>query len=79
MWNIAKKRMLEDRGASPKEEGDSTREHKAMHEEHVLSSWLRRNVEGRAAQKETMKKEAKEEESNSGKRVVDGGERRCRR
>ena len=31
-WNIVKKRMLEDRGALPKEEGDLIIEYKAMHD-----------------------------------------------
>ena len=31
-WNIAKKRMLEDRGALLKEEGDLVKEYKAMHD-----------------------------------------------
>ena len=34
LWNITKKRSLEDRGALPKEEGDFIRDKKAMHEEH---------------------------------------------
>ena len=34
LWNITKKRSLEDRGALPKEEGDFIRDYKAMHEEH---------------------------------------------
>ena len=33
LWNIAKKRMLEDREALPREDGDSLREYQAMHEE----------------------------------------------
>ena len=41
-WNITKKRMLEDGGALPKEDGDLPREYQAMHEENFLSSWLRR-------------------------------------
>ena len=36
MCHIAKKRMLEDRGAKPKEEGDIVREYNAMHEEKFL-------------------------------------------
>ena len=51
-WNIAKKRMLKDRGALPKEEGDLIREFKAMLEENFLSSWLREDEEGKAAQVE---------------------------
>ena len=33
MWNFAKKRMLEDRGAMPRKKGDLVREHQASHEE----------------------------------------------
>ena len=39
-----------------------------MHEEHFLSSWLRKDVEGKREEREKMNKEAKEEECNSGKR-----------
>ena len=40
LWNITKKRILEDRGALPQEEDDLIRECKAIHKEN-LSSWLR--------------------------------------
>ena len=40
-WNLAKEKILRDRGELPMEEGDGVREHKAMHEENFLSSWLR--------------------------------------
>ena len=39
LWNVAREKMLEDRGALPKEDGDQLREYKAMHEENFLSSW----------------------------------------
>ena len=32
LWNLAREKMLQDRGALPKEEGDIVREYKAMHE-----------------------------------------------
>ena len=35
-WNIAKKRMLEHRGAIPREEGDSVRGCKAMQEDNFF-------------------------------------------
>ena len=48
LWNIiAPKRMLEDRGAVPKEDRDLLREYQATHEENFLSSWLREDVEGK--------------------------------
>ena len=45
MWNIAKKRMVEDGGAVPKEDGNLLREFEAKHEEHFLNSWLRDSTE----------------------------------
>ena len=32
-WNIAKRKLLEDRGALPRKDGDLLREYQAMHEE----------------------------------------------
>ena len=46
-WNL-----LQDRGALPKEEGDSVREYKARHGEHFLSTWLREDLEGMEERKE---------------------------
>ena len=42
LWDMAKRRSFEDRRAVPEEEGDLVREHKAMHEDKFLSSWLER-------------------------------------
>ena len=39
--NLAREKMLQDRGALPEEEGDLVREFKAMHEDNLSSSWLR--------------------------------------
>ena len=66
--------MLEDRGGLPKEEGDSIREYKAVHEENFLSSWLRDDTEGCKSEevKKSDRKE-KEEAAQSGKREVEGG------
>ena len=47
VWNLAKKKILRERGELPKEEGDAVREYKAMHEENFLSSWLREDVKGK--------------------------------
>ena len=47
LWDIAKKRMLEDRGALPREDGDLLWEYQEMHEENFLSSWRREDVEGK--------------------------------
>ena len=51
LWNIAKKRKLEDRGALRKVEGDLVRENKAMHGEHFLFCWLREDREKARPQK----------------------------
>ena len=61
--------MLEDRGAVPKEDGDLLREYQAMREENFLSSWLREDAEVRRGEG-NMNKEAKAEESKSGKRGI---------
>ena len=44
--NVAREKMLQDRGVLPKEEGDIVREHQAMHEfpQNFRSSWLREDV-----------------------------------
>ena len=54
----------------PKEDGNQSREYQAVHEDNSLSSWLREEVEG-TAQRKNMNKEAREEESKSGKREVE--------
>ena len=46
LWNVAREKMLQDRGALPTEGGDIVRGYKAVHEEKILSSWLREDVEG---------------------------------
>ena len=71
-WNIAKKRMLEYRGALPKEDGDLPREYQAMHEENFLSSWLREDMEREQEERKRLNEEAGREESNSGKREMEG-------
>ena len=40
LWNIAKKRLVVDGGAVPKEDGDLLREIQAKHEEQFLNCWL---------------------------------------
>ena len=45
LWNLAREKMLQVRGAVPEEEGGVVREYKAKHEENFLSSWLREDGE----------------------------------
>ena len=47
LWNLAREKMLQDRGALPKEEGDIVRQYKAMHEEKFMSSRPREDVDTR--------------------------------
>ena len=70
-WNVAREKMLEDRGALPKEDGYHKREYKAMHEESFLSRWLGEDVEGTEEGRKNMNKGSNEEESRSGKREVE--------
>ena len=44
-WNVAKQRMLEDRGAVGKDECDLVREYTAVHEKTFLGSRLREDKE----------------------------------
>ena len=73
------RKVLRERGAPPKEEGDAVREYKAMHEENFLSSWLRedwREKEERLVKMsdenedergETLKREGEKEENKTGR------------
>ena len=65
LWNIAKKRLLEDRGALFREDGDLLREYQAMQKENFFSSWLREDVDGR---KQRKKKEVVGKEGWGGER-----------
>ena len=64
--------MLEDRGALRRADGDLLREYQGMHEENFLSNWLREDVAGKEDERERPNEEGKQEESNSGKRAVEG-------
>ena len=68
LWNLFREKMLQDRGALPKEDGDIVREYKAMHEENFLSIWLREDVEDEEERRRKVKKETREEISRTGKR-----------
>ena len=60
VWNIARKRMLEDRGAMPREVGDSVREHG-----HAQGH-------GRQGRRSGNMRRTREEETKSGQKVVGG-------
>ena len=57
---------------SPKEDGNHLREYKDTHEEHFLISWLSEGVEGEKVELEKSNEEATQEESQGGKREVEG-------
>ena len=69
LWNVAREKMVQERGALPKEEGDVVREYKTMHEVNFLSSWLREDVEGIEERKKDREEKVREEESRSGWRL----------
>ena len=60
----------------PKEEGDVIREHKAVHEENFLSSWLRE--EGKVKEGKLMEMNAETKDVTSQKQNKRRGERRER-
>ena len=68
LWNLVREKVLRERGALPKEEGDVIRKYKAMHEENFLSRWFRedgrerrKNIgNGQGEQRRTERKEEKE-------------------
>ena len=73
LWNLARNKPLQDRGALPGEEGDAIREYKAMHEENFLSSWLREDGKGKTKREMEVDKEV---EDVVKKRKKSQGERR---
>ena len=74
LWNLAREKILQKRGAIPKEEGDVIREHNAMHEENFLSSWLREDLVEKEERRKKVKERVTEEEE--GKKVKREEERK---
>ena len=72
--NLARVKMLQDRGALPKEQGDIVREYKAMHKENFLSSCLREDVEGKEQSKNQFNRKTNEEVSRKRDREGEKGE-----
>ena len=58
LWNVARERMLPDRA---KEEEHFKKGYKATHEENVLCSWLREDVQGTEERRTWTKKSEKRE------------------
>ena len=71
LWNVAREKLLEDRGALLREGRDQLVEYKATHKEHFFSSRLREDVVGTEEERKKMNKEAEEEENRSVKRQVE--------
>ena len=69
LWNIAKKQMLEDRGAVSKEEGNFVRERNARHEEHFPSSWVREDEEGEVEEVEEKVQGRRDNEWERSRRI----------
>ena len=57
LWNLVGEKILRERRALPKEEGDVIGGYKAMHEENFLSSWLRGDVKKNEERRLEMEKE----------------------
>ena len=74
LWNLVREKVLRERGALPKEEGDVIRKFKAMHEENFLSRWFRED--GREKQGRILKW-TRRTEKNGAKRGK-GNERKKR-
>ena len=70
MWNLAREKILRERGALQMEEGDATREYMDMHEENFLSSWLRED--GREKDERTVDMSNENEEERGEKRRREG-------
>ena len=65
LWNVAREKILQDRGAW----------YKAMHEDNYLSSWLREDLVGKKKERTENKREKKEGKKREEERVV--ARRRC--
>ena len=83
VWNLAKEKIMKERGELPNEEGDVVRENKAMHKEDFWSSWLREDekskeerkaeAEGKGEEEGEKRKREEEKEKNEMRTV----KRRC--
>ena len=71
LWNLVREKVLRERGALPKGEGDVIREYNAMHEDNFLS-WLRRDGKNK---EETRLEMGKESTEGRGKRRRREGEK----
>ena len=69
LWNLARNKALQEKGALPREEGDTIREYKAMHEEKFLSSWLREDGRVRQTEKRKWTRKSERTQVKKGKRV----------
>ena len=62
LWNLAREKRLQERGAMHKEDGDVIREYNAMHEENFLTSWLREDLVEKKHRRRRKKEGKREEE-----------------
>ena len=68
--NLARERILRERGAVPKEEGDPTGSHRPVHEENFVSIWLKED--GREKEEGTVEMGNEREEERDEKRRREG-------
>ena len=62
-----RRKKLKGKRRVAKEEGDAEREHKAMHEENFLSSWLREDVRGKKIRRRKLVRRMKRKGVKGGK------------
>ena len=67
LWNLAREKRLQERGAMPEEKGDVIREYNAMHEENFFKQPTE-GRSGRKAGKKKVKERVREEERKKGEK-----------
>ena len=72
LWNLAKEKIMKERGELPHEEGDVVKEFRAMHEEDFWSSWLRelkkkerQKLRGKNEKRDKRRREGEKEENET--------------
>ena len=73
MESRKREKMLQDRGALPKEEGNLVASTTPCMKKNILSSWLREDLKGIDERSKDMDNKTREEESRSGERRGENG------
>ena len=70
LWNLARNKALQDRGALPRKEGDAIREFQAMREENFLSSWLREDGKSKMKVDQEVREDVGKKSKSQGERRI---------